>query len=207
MSELYIPKPRSVIKLEMQPDFPNEDLNQSNTSMLKHIIGKEAGVATEAERLQVDQRYVHLIADQALKVMGIKTRYAEEELYAFSHGFASFETINDMVHPPRLYNMQAAQTQVQRLFVDCRESFEREMEELLTFNGEMPIAAQSTRDLANPELALADRHTAWVHDYPNTHDVIVELGEQRDETMPQIHARTAGAHLAYTLQHQELDAA
>lgn len=205
MSKLYIHEKQPVIKLEMQPDFPTEDLNSANSDMFKYILSNEAGVSSEARRLEDYQRHAHLVADHTLKIMGIKTRYAEEELSAFSHGFATFETINAMVHPPRLYDMDIATAQTAKLFVDCRDSIEREHIELLAHNGEVPVMSLYSRDMPNVELEMADRQSIWTQAYPNTHDLIIQIGETRGETIAQLQARTAGAHLAFTLQHAELD--
>lgn len=206
MSELYIPKPH-VIKLEMQPNFPQEDLNNDNTEVLDFQLQQDKGLTVYSEQLQHHQRQVHLVADRALKALGIKTRYAEEELFAFSHGFASFEVINDLVHPPRLYNMQLARQRVEKLFVDTRDFFEIELEEFerSLVEGRAPLPV--SRDRLAPELELANRHSVLANSRPNTYGVILKLGETRAESMAELQARTAGANLAYSFQSEDLDAA
>lgn len=206
MSELILPKKRRIIKLELQPQFPAVDLNEDNAQSIKHILSNEGGLDTYSDTLQHEQRYIHMVADQALKIIGIKTRFEQTELAAFSHGFASFETINDMVHPPRLYDIDTARKQVANLFVDTRDSLDIEIEELLLPYGDSKNTVIN-RDKFAPEFELADSQKEWEQSYPNTYEVIIEIGEKRDENMRQLHARTAGAHLAYKLQQQNLDAA
>lgn len=206
MNELYVPISH-IIKLQLQPDFPQEDLSDDNVEMLDFQLSKDEGLTAYAEQLQHHQRQIHLIADRALKVLGIKTRYAEGELFAFSHGFASFETINDLVHPPRLYNMQLARSRVEQLFVDTRSFFEIEFEELQRSLDENRDMLPVSHDRPAPELELANRHNILPNNHPNTYGVILKLGETRDESMAQLQARTAGAALAYSFQTEDLDAA
>lgn len=203
MSELITPK-RHVVKLDHQPAFPQTDLTESNTDMLKFILASSKGMEAQGEHLKPYQGYIHLIADYALKLSGIKTRYSEDELVAFSQGFASFETINMMVHPPRLYDTQIAQQKVRKLFVPPElDPFELEVAELLGTTD----SYQPEPIIFAPELELAERQSDWSQNLPNTFDVVVNLGEKRRETMEQIHARTAGAHIAYQLATEDLDAA
>lgn len=203
MNELFIPK-KNIAKLEHQPEFPLSDLTGNNTDMLKYVLGSDQGLAAQGDHLKPYQRYIHLIADYALKMSGVKTRYSEDELTAFSHGFASFETINSMVHPPRIYNMNIAQKKVRQLLLPPElDPFELEVSELLgTSDSYLPQTVVFT-----PELELAERQNDWQQKLPNAFDVIVDLGEKRQETMKQIHARTAGAHIAYQLATEDLDAA
>lgn len=205
MSELHIPNKR-LIKLELQPDFPAVDLNDNNTHMFKQILRTEDGLAAYSEQLQDKQRYIHMIADRALNIMGIKTRYEQGELAAFSRGFASFETINDIVHPPRAYDIKTASARVAELLIDTRDSLEIEMELLITTPADA-TPPPFTRDKPTAEFELADSQQTWTQNYPNTYEVIVDLGDKQEENMRELHARTAGAHLAYRLQQRDLDAA
>lgn len=203
MEKLILPN-KNVVKLEQQPEFPRTDLNSNNTDMLKYILAESSGLESQSEHLIPYQGYIHQIADYALKMSGVNTRYSEDELAAFSRGFASFETINLMVHPPRLYDIQTAQRKVRQLFLPPEhDPFELEAAELLgTADTYQPQATAFF-----PEIELAERQNQWHEKLPNTLDVIVDLGEKRHETMEQIHARAAGAHIAYQLASEELDAA
>lgn len=197
-----IPKEK-IVKLERQDEFPQTDLTEDNADMLKFHLRSEHGLIAQGNHLRPYQGYLHLIADYALKMSGVKTRYSEDELVAFSHGFASFETINLMVHSPRLYNIHTAQKKVRQLLLPPElDPFELEVAELLGTSDELD--AQSVMFI--PEIELAERHSGWQQKLPNTFDVIVDLGEKRSETMEQIHARTAGAHMAYQLATEDLDA-
>lgn len=203
MKELYIPK-KTVATLQHQFEFPLFDLTDSNADMLKYVLSHDDGTSAHGEYLQPHQTYIHLIADYALKLCNVKTRYSEDELAAFSQGFASFEAINIMVHPPRIYNITTAQKKVRRLLMAPNiDPFELEAAELLgTADTYLP-----EETVFIPEVELAERQGEWQQKLPNTFDVIVNLGERRHETMEQIHARTAGAHIAYQLATEELDAA
>lgn len=210
MDKLYIPTKRPIIKLETQPDFPRTDLSENNTDMLKEVLingDAREGLRAHAEQLEEAQRYIHLIGDRAMKVLGVKARYDEDELRSFSHGFASFETISAVVQPPRLYDMKAAMRAVHELFVDTTDGVELEHRELILAMAENRDPQPIQRDRPFVEFELADRHSAWASQNPNTYDVIVEIGNKRSEKMRQIHARTMGAHVAYLLQASMLDEA
>lgn len=203
MGELYIPT-RHVIKLGLQHEFPKIDLSDDNTKVFKTILTSEEGIEAQGKYLEPFQGYIHLIADYALKMSGIKTRYSEDELTAFSQGFASFETINALVHPPRIYDIQTAQKKVRKLFIPPQlDPFDLQIAQFL----EAPDEPVTTGAVFIPEIELAERQATLPQKLPNTFDVIVELGEVNNETMPQIHARTAGAHIAYQLATEDLDAA
>lgn len=55
-------------------------------------------------------------------------------------------------------------------------------------------------DKPNPERKLATQHGEFQAKNPNTADVIISLGEKRQEAMPELHMRLAGAALARSLQ-------
>lgn len=203
MDKLYVPPKRPLIKLEIQPDFPRADLTENNADMLKELLIRGSGhegLDAHAEQLEAAQRYIHLIGNRAMAFLGVKTRYDEDELRSFSHGFASLETISAVVQPPRVYDIQAAMRAVHEIFVDTTDGIELEHKELLlaTTEGREPQPIVRERPLVDVE--LADRHTAWAQQNPNTYDVIVEIGSQKSEKVRQIHARTMGAHVAYLLQ-------
>lgn len=199
MSELHLPSVE-LVHFELQPDFPKEDLSKNNAQMFAYQFKSEAGLDAYAEQLQYHQRYIHAIADRALKVLGIKTRYAEEELLSFSHGFASFEAISDVVHPPRAYNISLARECVQQLFVDTRDFLDIEYEELIRAAQEDRDPLPVARDYATPEFELSNRHNILPEQFPNTYDVIIGIGESRNESMAQLQSRATGALLAYLLQ-------
>lgn len=203
MNEFYIPN-KHIAKLEQQPEFPQSDLTIENADMLKYVLRSSHGLVAQGEHLQPHQGYIHLIANYALKLSGIKTRYSEDELAAFSHGFAAFETINMMVHPPHIYDIRLAQKKVRQLLLPPElDLFELEVAELLGTSDDYAVQ----EPLFIPELEIAERQNVWQENLPNAFDVIVDLGEKRRETMKQIHARTAGAHIAYELASEDLDAA
>lgn len=205
MSELYIPKQQSYVNLEFQPDFPQVDLSEDNADMLKFYLSREPGLYAQAEHLQHYQKSIYTLANQALKILQIETHYEPSELAAFSHGFASFEIINDLVHPPRIYDMNLARAQARRLFISPEDTFELELAHLIENNGNLPATPPSVLPTNAVEFELADRHAKWVEEYPHTNDVIVKFGEEREETIAQLHSRMIGAHFAFQLQHQDLD--
>lgn len=203
MSELFFHDAESkIIRLRMQPNFPHEDLNDDNVAMLKYILRQEEGLDAHVEQLQHSQRQIHLIANRALHFLGIATRYAEEELWSFSHGFASFEIINDLVHQPRAYNTSTATQRIDQLFVDTRSFFEHQIEETQRAN---TASFAPTRDRPAPELELALEHNALANELPNAYDLVIDLGATRGETMAQLQVRTMGAQLARSFQAPNLD--
>lgn len=118
----------NLIFFEKQPHFPMEDLTDSNAEMLKYTLDHNPGVDAYAEFLQQHQRYVHKIADQALRSMGIQTSYTPDELYSFSHGFSGFEAISTMVKEPQAYDNLTATSRVAEYFIDTSPSAEPEYE-------------------------------------------------------------------------------
>lgn len=195
----------SIISLQMQPNFPHEDLSDNNTAILEYILQTDDGLDAHAERLQHSQRQIHLIANRALQILGIKTRYAEEELLSFSRGFAGFEIINDLVHPPRTYDMSLARHRVEKLFIDTRDFFELQLEEFYHSQSEHRPFVTVTRDRPAPELELANQHTTLARNLPNTYGVLIQLGTAHNENMAQLQTRTMGAQLAHSLQASDLD--
>lgn len=207
MNELHIHNSHKLIQLDYQNDFPDVDLSESNAHMLKYLLRAEPGVIAKGIELEQHQRYIHMIADQALKLSGIETRYAEEELRAFSHGFASFETINDLVHPARLYSIAKARQTVAQLFVDTRDGFELEVEELYRADKEGREPLPASRDKPLLAVELSERQAHWQATHPNTWSTVLEVGTYYNEDLLQLQARSAGAHVAYLLQHPPLDVA
>lgn len=93
-----------------------------------------------------------------------------------------------------------------RLLLGIRQSnLEQELAELIENNGDIAGTQTAIPSADMIEFELADRQGQWMETHPHTHDVVIEIGEKRDETLPQLHSRTAGAHFAYQLQHQDLD--
>lgn len=117
-----------IIQLHMQPDFPMVDLTEDNTEMLKYILGHAAGLEAYTRDLADKQRFIHQIANRAARLLGLHTQYDPAELYAFSNGFAGFETISDLVHPARVYDLASANAQVAKFLVDTRDIFDIEVE-------------------------------------------------------------------------------
>lgn len=210
MSELHLPK-HHLIALEPQPFFPYTDLSDDNSDMLREILAHgnaaRTGLQAQSEHLAEAQRYIHYIADFALKLSGIATRYDEDELAAFSHGFATFETINIVVKPTGMYDMAAARRAVHQLFVDSTDGTELELQEMIAAAREGRDIQEISRDRALADIELAERHAAWAERQPNTYDVVVNVGARRGETIRALHARTMGAAIAYTLETGALDAA
>ena len=210
MNELYLPK-KHFIKLEPQPLFPHTDLSDDNTDMLKEILvnnnDSKSGLQAQGERLSKAQRYIHYVADLALKLSGIATRYDEDELAAFSHGFGTFEAINMIMKPTRMHNMEAARQAVHELFVDTSDGVELEHKELLLATREQREPLPVRRERPFVEAELAERRAKWMEERPNTYDVIVEVGTKHSESMRALQARAMGAAIAHQLEVGKLDEA
>ena len=202
---------KRVIKLEKQPLFPYTDLNTNNTDMLREILSQSktarASLAGQQEHLADAQRYLHYVADQALKASGVATRYDEDELAAFSHGFATFEAINMIVKPTDIFDAAAARRAVHRLFVDTTDSIELEFREMIDAREEGRPERPITRDRELVEIELINGHATWAEKQPNTHEVVLTVGERQGESLRALRARTMGAAIAYQLETGALDAA
>lgn len=191
---------KPLITLDFQPDFPNEDLTENNALYLRYLLADEPGVIARANEIAPHQRHIHALADSAMRLLNITTNYDPSELAAFSHGFASFETMNDLVHQPRIYDIKPAHARIAALFVDTRSLLEIETEELLSAVAEERDIQPVSHDKLAPEVDLANRHSILPDYFPNTYDVVIALGEARDETPEQLQMRAAGAQIAHSLQ-------
>lgn len=190
-----------IIHLQEQPDFPTVDLSSDNAEILKVILkAGDSGLDTRARELYDVQRNIYHLACSALHLLGVKMGNEPRELYAFSHGFVSFDTINDLVHKPRVYQARPALAFASKYLVDTRSLFDIDMDQNIFGN---IVTDGSTHDRANADVALAERHNILAENYPNTYDVLVTLGEYRRESMQQIHARIAGAGIAHGMQTSE----
>lgn len=118
MPELITPSSSKIVRLHEQPHFPAEDLTEDNKEVLVYTLSSEAGVAAFADILQEHQRFLYQIAQAGLSQLGHKSKYDPRGLSAFSHGFAGFEAISDLVHKPRIYDSSLAVGQVARFLVD-----------------------------------------------------------------------------------------
>lgn len=128
----YEQPPTRIMRLHNQPDFPTVDLDPDNTEMLKYILGRNKGLEAYAAHIQEAQRVIHQIANRAAVLLGMHTRYNPAELQSFSHGFAGFDTISDLVHPPRVYTFLAANERVAHYLVDTRSEVLMAAEEILS---------------------------------------------------------------------------
>lgn len=169
-----------LIVLETQPDFPGCDLTENNATYIKNLLTHEPGLEAHAEQLQAMQRPIHHLATWALRTQHVQIDYSPAEYKAFSRGFTDFEIISDLVTPPVAYDTAHAASRAQRLFIDNE---------------------------AIADFEIGGRIAVWPEQRPNTYDTIVALGTLRDESMKQLHARIAGAVIAFELQRPALDVA
>ncbi len=162
----------SINVLQHQPDFPNEDLCDSNAPLVEYYLRERPSDISHAEYLGNSLIMVHHTGHYALRLCGIDVDYSEQEYLAFSRGFAAFEYMSLLVNP-RQYNGSLAVRNTSELLVDAG-------------------------DLA--DLELANRRKVWPAMYPNAFGVIASVGSSRGQTMKQLHAATLGAQVACELQ-------
>ena len=158
--------------LSRQPEFPKEDLSDTNAAFMEYLLRHEQSNQSYADMLRSSLRPLHVTGHYALKLSGIEVDYSQAEYEAFCEGFAAFEYTHALVSQ-QLYNGDIAVQKTRRLFVDGK-------------------------DLADFE--LADRFAAWQNSHPNTHGVIVTAGAEQGETMKQLQSRAMGAEIAWELQ-------
>lgn len=169
-----------LIVLETQPDFPGCDLTENNATYIKNLLAREPSLEAHAAHLQTMQRPIHDLATWALRSQHREVDYSPAELQAFSRGFTDFEVIADLVTPPAVYDTAHAASRTRQLLVDNE---------------------------AIADFEVGGRIAVWPEQRPNTYDTIVSLGTLRDESMKQLHARIAGAVIAFELQRPALDVA
>lgn len=220
---IHLP-PRRITRLHEQPSFPNEDLSDDNTHWLKYLMASEGGVMAQAETLREHQQHLIQIAIRALYTMGIRNDLSPAAKFAFSHGFAGFETISDLVHPPRIYNAEVARLRAEQFLIDtrARDAMDVALEQLLNGDGNETLSLDGKYDGWNrmaltPEMeeslgitdsqidddagkVFTERHKMLPTQYPNTYDVVVHMGEVIGEPLNLLQLRVAGASLARTLQ-------
>jgi len=158
--------------IKYQPDFPNEDLDQTNVPFVDFYLRENHEPRSHAHQLRETMRPLHLTAHRALQQCGIELEYSQDEYDAFCDGFADFEYMSLVVNP-RYVKEQLVVKNVHLL---------------LTHTGAMP------------EIELADHRSPWIDIFPNVHSVITDNGVRQGNTMAQLHSRTMGAQIAYELQ-------
>ncbi len=158
--------------LARQPDFPNEDLHKKNIAMVEYYLQEEHTDRALAKHLQESMRMVHVVAHQALSIVGVKAEYSQVEYEAFCGGFAAFEYVSLLVNP-RMVSGALAIKNTQQLLIEPGE-------------------------LA--DFSMADRHQPWAQAFPNTYGVIVDTGARRGETMNELQLRAIGAQVASELE-------
>lgn len=158
--------------LQTQPDFPKEDLVETNVPFVGYLLRHEQSDRPYAEHLRGSLRTLHVTGHHALEICGIKVDYSEDEYHAFCAGFAALEYTTTVVGR-KVYSGDIAVQKTKNLLI----------------NGV---------DMA--EFEFADRFKAWQESHPNTHGVIVEAGAEQGETMKQLQARAMGAEMAWELQ-------
>ena len=155
-----------------QPDFPNEDIHEVNALYMKYLFRHEQSDRSYADHLTGSLRALHLTGHQALQVCGIDMDYSLVEYQAFCAGFADHEYTAAVVGQ-RVYDGELAVAKTRELLVEG--------------------------DLTS-DLEIAERFNAWRDLHPNTHDLIVDVGVECDETIQQLQSRAMGAALARELQ-------
>lgn len=155
-----------------QPEFPNEDLLESNVLYMTHLLRHEKSDQVHAEQLGESLRQVHVAGHQALQICGIEVAYSQSEYAAFRAGFAAHE-YTTMVIRQKPYSLTTAAAKTQSLFID------------------QPALA---------DLEIAERFKAWQDLHPTTYSLIVSAGEEQGETMQQLQARAMGAAIARELE-------
>ncbi len=158
--------------LNPQPNFPQEDLSETNASFIRYLLLNERSDQSYALFLRSSLRMLHVTGHNALQICGITVDYSEKEYQAYCSGFAALEYTTHLVRRTAIDTELAARA-TKRLFID-------------------------TPDMADFE--IADRFAAWKESHPNTHDTIIEAGAEQGETMKQLYARAIGAEMAWELQ-------
>ena len=158
--------------LDPQPNFPTEDLSETNASFIRYFLINERSDQSYALFLRPSLRMLHVTGHSALQICGIEVDYSEREYAAFCAGFAALEYTTHIVRRSAI-NTELAARATKRLFIDAP-------------------------DMADVE--IADRFTAWKESHPNTHGTIVDAGAEQGETMKQLHVRAIGAEMAWELQ-------
>lgn len=153
----------NLIKFEQQPHFPMEDLTDANADMLKYTLDNNPGLDAYAEYLLEHQRYVYMVANQALQSMGIKVEYSPAEQYSFSHGFSGFETISSLVNKPQEYDNLMATSRIAEYFVDTSPSNEPDYEDDFAAELDQEIFSPSEQ----PEPSIEDDEALMEQEYPD----------------------------------------
>jgi hypothetical protein len=155
-----------------QPNFPNEDLEDANVSIMEFFLQERTEALSHARYIKETFRPIHQSAHYALQQAGVEVDYTPAEYEAFCKGFAAFEYVSLMVNP-RYIREQLIVKNVHRLLTSIE---------------------------AIPEIELADGREAWMETYPNMNDVLIDAGTRDGETMAQLHSRTMGAQIACEMQ-------
>lgn len=85
--------------LKSQPNFPNEDLTDSNAGIINYCLQEVGGERAYAEYLQKSMRALQTTAHEALRICGVQVDYSQDEYESFCGGFAAFEYASLLVNP------------------------------------------------------------------------------------------------------------
>ena len=197
MSELFIQPPKSFLHLQLQPNFPDEDLSEQNATILKYML-RESGISTQASSLEKHQYGAFQLAQRVLKITGVSLRYSQDELQAFSHGFATYEVISDVVRPPGRFDITRASANANNTLLGKDLTIEIVPEEGILSKDQLVMLETLRSDLV--DLNMAEQFGKWQRQQPEADGVVVALGDHRRESLRQLQARRIGAHIAYELR-------
>lgn len=181
--DLFSQEQRIVRRVE-QPDFPNCDLHEDNAPLMLYMLKTEAGFQTVASYVYSPnsgqpQRVLHELADNALNWRDIPTEYSEAALQSFVEGFFALETIINVVRPPHVYDLTQAAKNANQFLLET---------------GEMA------------DVELSESFDNWTNEHIRTYGTIANAAS-KPETARRTNVRLMGAHIAYLLQRNLLDAA
>ena len=203
-----------------QENFPNVDLLESNADLFKVILTTDAGVDAQGKFLEDNQKQLHLVAHQALKLLEIPVEYTEAEFGSFKEGFAALELIIASVRAnPQIgkkavvaqaYDIATATRQTTEVFIgDFAPSTYSGVNQIIvrpddefTTSDDVHKAKEATRQQGNPTTVsdLAAMYETWGDTLPNTYGVIYDTIPSRRAASSQVFARVMGARVAYQLQ-------
>jgi len=139
-----------LVGLEHQPNFPNEDLNESNAAMLEMLLQNLLFVE-DGHRSTEDACWVYKVGHPAVMRVVRQVYEAEQSQHAVDHGVKLFESIVSIVSTPpeRIAHFAAERTLIQLIHgKDSEELRNYSFDAVDDLREQLPVASETIRQAA-----------------------------------------------------------
>lgn len=159
---------KELITFQPQPDFPIEDITESNAAMAETYMKMTKDSEIYTQQYQNNLMVMHEIGNSALIGAQINPGNNKAEYRAFCHGFTLVDYLAVLLDSRPHSQLQDGQS-MDRLFIK---------------HGEMV------------DFEVWQRRQMWLETHQNTAEIMRSVSDRRSETPKQFAARAMGAQIA-----------